>query len=485
MDNLVLYNGGYRILNGYIPFNDYWLVTGPLMDYLNGLFFYFLGVNWTSFLIHSSIFNVLITISTFFLFLKIGLNKNLSFFYSILFSILMYPSVGTPFVDHHSTIFIMLAFYCFIIGVIQKKYFLFTLIPLLSTFSFFSKQTPATYGIISLFFLIVFFIIYKKDFSKKIFFIILNGSVFSLILILFFFLITKININNFFEQYILYAKTIGSNRVDITGFNFLNLLIEFKFIFALLIPLFFLIPFLIKRKIDTDHYFVIASITTFSIMMVFHQKLTFNQNYIFFLIPLLAGFLHFYLKLLYSKKNIIFIFIIFLCSLSVLKYHLRFNEHRKFNELEKVNIKKAIDAKEIHKSLKGLKWITANYPNNPQNEINDLTEAMNIIKLDGQKKSILTNYQFIAPALLIYDFSPNQWHHPTVSFPIEGQKYFEKYKNFFINNIIKNEIQIIYTVGIGEKNLVELILDNTCFQKKKKGNIIFAHKLIKNCKDFK
>ena len=41
MDNTVLYNGGYRVMNGYVPFNDYWLVTGPLLDYLNALFFKF------------------------------------------------------------------------------------------------------------------------------------------------------------------------------------------------------------------------------------------------------------------------------------------------------------------------------------------------------------------------------------------------------------------------------------------------------------
>ena len=38
MDNTVLFNGGYRILKGYIPFTDYWLVTGPLLDYLNAFF---------------------------------------------------------------------------------------------------------------------------------------------------------------------------------------------------------------------------------------------------------------------------------------------------------------------------------------------------------------------------------------------------------------------------------------------------------------
>ena len=57
-----------------------------------------------------------------------------------------------------------------------------------------------------------------------------------------------------------------------------------------------------------------------------------------------------------------------------------------------------------------------------------LPKALN----DQNKKSLITAYQFIAPSLLTYDFSPNQWHHPTVSFPIKGQKYFEIYKNFFI-----------------------------------------------------
>ena len=39
MDTFVLFNGGYKVLNGLTPFKDYWLVTGPLMDYLNAFFF--------------------------------------------------------------------------------------------------------------------------------------------------------------------------------------------------------------------------------------------------------------------------------------------------------------------------------------------------------------------------------------------------------------------------------------------------------------
>ena len=69
MDNTVLYNGGYRILNGYTPFTDYWLVTGPLLDYLNAFFFKLFGISWRTFIIHSSLVNLLLAISSYFLFL--------------------------------------------------------------------------------------------------------------------------------------------------------------------------------------------------------------------------------------------------------------------------------------------------------------------------------------------------------------------------------------------------------------------------------
>ena len=122
LDNTVLYNGGYRVLNGYIPFTDYWLVTGPLLDYLNAFFFYILGVSWKTFIIHSSLFNLIFSLSSYYLFLKLGHSIRYAFFYSILISILFYPTVGTPFVDHHSTIFLVLAFYSFILGVNNKNY---------------------------------------------------------------------------------------------------------------------------------------------------------------------------------------------------------------------------------------------------------------------------------------------------------------------------------------------------------------------------
>ena len=134
--------------------------------------------------------------------------------------------------------------------------------------------------------------------------------------------------------------------------------------------------------------------------------------------------------------------------------------------------------------MNGLRWITVDYPEMPRKEIKAIKDSMLILKNDKRKKSLITSYQFIAPSLLIYDYSPNQWHHASVSFPIKGQKYYEVYKNFFINNLKKNKIEVIYSVGKAEKGVVSLILTNNCFKTKKEGEIIFSHTLFKECKDF-
>ena len=118
MDNTVLFNGGYRVLKGYTPFTDYWLVTGPLLDYLNASFFKILGISWSTFIIHSSIINSILAVSSFYFFLKIGLSSKFSFIYAFLISVLFYPVVGTPFVDHHST---FLWFYLLLFNYFNKN----------------------------------------------------------------------------------------------------------------------------------------------------------------------------------------------------------------------------------------------------------------------------------------------------------------------------------------------------------------------------
>ena len=116
IDSFTIFNSGYDVLNGHYPFRDYWTATGPLLDIIQALFFKIFGISWNSYVIHASFFNFIIAISTFYVLHEFKLNINYCFFYALLVSILAYPTAGTPFVDHHSTILSMVSIFSFILA---------------------------------------------------------------------------------------------------------------------------------------------------------------------------------------------------------------------------------------------------------------------------------------------------------------------------------------------------------------------------------
>ena len=102
IDSFLIYDAGYKVLNGYHPFKDYWSITGPILDYIQFVFFKFFGTNWLSYVLHAATINALITIVFFYFFTQLEIKLIYSFLYSLGVSILAYPSAGTPFVDHHA-----------------------------------------------------------------------------------------------------------------------------------------------------------------------------------------------------------------------------------------------------------------------------------------------------------------------------------------------------------------------------------------------
>ena len=174
-----------------------------------------------------------------------------------------------------------------------------------------------------------------------------------------------------------------------------------------------------------------------------------------------------------------------ICLIAVSKYHLRFNEERKFNELENIDISKFVEAEMIDKKLKGLRWVTYLMPENPKKEVDGIVEVINYLKKDKLKKILITDYQIISPILDIYDNSPNQWHHPSVSFPLKGQKYYDIYKNYFIKKIKKYKIDYIFEARSDEKIITSLILNENCFSKQRVSYLLIKLKLNFNCEDLR
>ena len=145
---------------------------------------------------------------------------------------------------------------------------------------------------------------------------------------------------------------------------------------------------------------------------------------------------------------------------------------------------KASDASILSSSLKNLKWITHHYPNDPDSEIENLLNTIDVIKGDNRKKMIVTDYQFISVILSTNDNSAARiwWRHHL--YPEPGKKYFDYWKKYLLSKIIKEKIEVIYTVHPleGEDNIFKGLISNNCYYEEKPNDILVIQKL-KKCSD--
>ena len=300
IDTFAFFDTGYNILEGRHPFKDYWVTTGPFVDYFQSLFFLIFGKSWSSYVIHGSFLNFFISISFYITLTKLSLNKNYSLIYSIVFATLAYTISGTPFAYIHSYIFSLFAILLFAICVNTNSKKGFLILPIILILSFLSMQNPSTFII----FLTVIgsFIFFYKFNQLGLFLYFALGSIIGIVLFFLFFLITGINISDFIQQYILFPLSIGTNRVtdsNLAHFGISDRLTirgtigHFKFIHLYLLSIFFITIYFFKKKLISNEFLFINIIIILSgICFIFNQLITSNQTYIFSFIPFAAAFLH-------------------------------------------------------------------------------------------------------------------------------------------------------------------------------------------------
>ena len=487
LDSSGLFGGGYRVLNGDFPFKDYWVTTGPFIDYFQGLLFLIFGVNWQIYVFHASLLNALLTAGTFIFLKNLNLDINHSFFYSFCLSILAYPTSGTPFVDHHSIFLSLLAVYCFLLGLQKQRKIYWILVPFLLGLAFLSKQVPSSYIFLSIVFtLAIYYFITKKIYWFK---YLLLSSIFFIIFFFTALFLSKITIYDFLNQYILYPSSFGGNRLDEIDFTFKNFIGDFKLIYLCFLPFLFInLRNLYKRKKYIKEFeFYKFLITTLSIFaLIFHQILTKNQTFIFFLVPLVAGLSQTDIRFYGTKqRKFLNIFLILVCIFATIKYHDRFNTNRKFHDFKNnVDFNNSIDAKVISKKLSGLRWITPDFHEDPKKEINMMIDSINILNAEKRKKMIFTNHSILYATLEDKIYSPGRWYVGDGSTqPIPGNKYYNQYKKFLTNLLMKNGIEVIFIAGISD-DIIYSYIDQKCLIKKKFSDFLFSYDIKNNCISF-
>ena len=489
IDSFSHFDTGYRILVGDMPFRDYWVVSGPLVDFLQAFIFLITGVNWQNYLLNASILNGIVAVLSYRLFLSFKLNQIFSFFYAICFAILAYPLSGTPFVDLHSVHFSIISVYLYIFAIRTEKLKYWFLLPIFLLFAFLSKQVPAAYIGFSIFLLIIYeFVLNKKVKNFSIFFTLAKSTSLFLILISIFFYLNSINLQIFFDQYINYPREIGGNRIFNTNYNFKNTILDFKFIHIIFLLLLVLNSrnFFKNKNFYKEKKFKIFLISLFLFLsLIQHQILTKNQEFIFFLIPLFSALVHIDLfDFKHKYKKYLIYFLLSFCLFTTFKYHLRYNLEKKFHELDRVSFENTVKGEVIDKKFKGLNWITPGKKTQEEveAEIKSIKEIYEILKNDNQKKMLFTNYSFFSVLLEDSVNSTSRWFPGDDSaFPIKESKFYNNYKNFLLNLIKSKKIIHFYVISdINEKNLLDY-LPLECLDKVKVHNDLLKFKINDKC----
>ena len=441
IDTFSHFDTGLRVLNGEVPFKDYWTTSGPFIDYIQSVYFKFFGISWFSYILNGSVINSIVTFFTYKFLRIINLDSKFAFIYALFFSILANPSMGSPFVDHYSSFLSLLSIYSFIYAIYSKKNLFFFLVPILVFIGFLCKQTPSAYVALVIIFCSIIYFFETRDISWLKIFIL--SSILSIMLLIVYLIYYEIDLELFLIQYFYFPQTIAGDRINTYDFSFLRIFKDFKLI---IIPIIVLIYYIFNKKIEkkTEVKLTNIIICLFSSALIFHQLLTWNFIFIFFLIPILCGIIQMNITDKFRfKKTMIFLIMIF-CIASTFKFHLRFNLERKMINLENINLKNSIDSKLINEKLKGLKWITYYESEKPELEIQIIKESLKDIKKEKKNVMLIANLQFFESITEKKLNSPNRWFENSVAYPNQQNDYYQYYILFLKNLILNKKIEVIF-----------------------------------------
>jgi len=467
IDTFLHYDSAYRILKGELPIKDYWVVSGLTVDFVQSFFFKILGVNWFAYSVHACILNSIITIIIFYFFLSLKIKRFIAFILSLSFATLSYTISGTPFVDLHATFLLLIATIIIIQNLNRNFILTWSTVTILFFLSFFSKQVPVAYAVVGYFFILSFYFIKNKNY-KSIY------TVISTTFIIFAFLVllsklTGISYKSFYIQYIDYPRSIGYSRLFEISFNdFFN---KFKFIIISV----FLLTFCKFKKIKSknlefisDEFFGYLIFLIFTITLLFHQIMSKNQIYIYFLIPILFGFIESEINQskIYYKKYLSLLLILTIIFITA-KYHLRYNENRKFHELTKIQLNQTQEAKQIHKSLNGLKWKNPSFSGSSSKEILTLNKALRILDTNFKEEiMVYTHYLFLDSVTeKNLNYPSKTFTNDGASVPLLGNKYHDYYKKYLIKKIKEKKVNTILFLKHEKisQNIISNYIKENCY----------------------
>src|SRR5262245_40129364 len=152
LDQSVVFDGGWRLLSGQVPFRDFAAPSGLVPAAMQAPLFGLLGTTWFAYCLHASIVNGLAAVAVFALLRFCGSARVEAALFAALTAFFFYPPTGTPFMDQHSFFFMTAMFAAVAAGAAasgRAEFAWWAAVPVLFVLGYLSGQIPVSFGAVA------------------------------------------------------------------------------------------------------------------------------------------------------------------------------------------------------------------------------------------------------------------------------------------------------------------------------------------------
>ena len=109
LDQSIVYDGGWRIWNGQVPFRDFHAPNGLVPSVMQALMVGVFGPTWLAYVLHAALANAAFAVCSWIFLSTWRVSPLPAFVASIAAAVAFYPPMGVPYMDQHAFLFCMFA----------------------------------------------------------------------------------------------------------------------------------------------------------------------------------------------------------------------------------------------------------------------------------------------------------------------------------------------------------------------------------------
>lgn len=152
LDQSIIFDGGWRVLSGQVPFVDFFTPTGLVPLYLQALMFKIMGVSWMAYVLHAALLNAVFAIFVYFMLRRIFRWNWVALYFALAAAFFLYPPMGTPYMDQHALVFTFVMLGLVLCGAcehsVSARRTCWALAPIAGALAYHSKQNPSAFAIV-------------------------------------------------------------------------------------------------------------------------------------------------------------------------------------------------------------------------------------------------------------------------------------------------------------------------------------------------